>query len=280
MLDANLASDDAKLEYIAGLPGGRQLIVDLVDKETPVVISRLQKRFGLRDMLSDHSKDRIFIVSFLYYFGVLTLAGETEKGELCLKVPNLVTQGLYVERVQQMLLPDPVIRDRGLDAARRVYQFGEIEPVCQFVQDVYFPLFSNRDYAQLNELTVKTCFLTLLYNDVLYIMDSEPELERRYADLTMIIRPDKRHFTIYDVLIEFKLLSLKTLGLSGERLGALSQSELYALPAVQQAMNDGKKQAMDYANRLARKYPRLNLKAFVVVSLGMERICFVHLENR
>ena len=273
---------DAKLEYIAGLPGGRQLIVDLVDKETPVVISRLQKRFGLRDMLSDHSKDRIFIVSFLYYFGVLTLAGETEKGELCLKVPNLVTQGLYVERVQQMLLPDPVIRDRGLDAARRVYQFGEIEPVCQFVQDVYFPLFSNRDYAQLNELTVKTCFLTLLYNDVLYIMDSEPELEleRRYADLTMIIRPDKRHFTIYDVLIEFKLLSLKTLGLSGERLGALSQSELYALPAVQQAMNDGKKQAMDYANRLARKYPRLNLKTFVVVALGMERICFVHLENR
>jgi hypothetical protein len=54
----------------------------------------------------------------LYYFGVLTLAGETEQGELRLKVPNIVMQGMYVERVLQMMLPNPVMRDQGVDAAK------------------------------------------------------------------------------------------------------------------------------------------------------------------
>ena len=57
-------------------------------------------------------------------------------------------QGLYVERVQRMMLPDPVTRDRGLDAAKLVYQYGDIEPVCAFVEDVYFSVFKNRDYAR------------------------------------------------------------------------------------------------------------------------------------
>jgi len=121
MLDANLASDDSKLEYITGLPGGTDMILDLNEKGAQVNVSRLQKRFGLQDMLSDYSKDRIFIASFLYYFGVLTLSGETEQGELCLKVPNMVMQGMFVERVRRMMLPNPVIRDRGVELKNDFY---------------------------------------------------------------------------------------------------------------------------------------------------------------
>jgi hypothetical protein len=47
-------------------------------------------------------------------------------------------------------------------------------------------------------------------------MDSETEINRRYADLTMIIRPDKRHGRIFDVLIEFKFVRLKDAGISAE----------------------------------------------------------------
>ncbi len=274
MLDANLAVDDSKLEYVAGIPGGRELILSLVEKGCEVAVPDIEDRFGLSEMLSDHSKDKTFIASFLYYFGVLTLSGETDKGELVLKVPNLVMQGLYVERVQRMMLPDPVIRDRGLDAAKRVYQYGEMAPVCAFVEEAYFPVFKNRDYAQANELTLKTCFLTLLYNDILYIMDSEPELTRRYADLTMIIRPDKRYLTLFDVLIEFKFLSLKELSLSGEAIRAMPRKELYALPQVKQALEEGTAQVMDYGNRLVGRYRDLRLKRFVVVALGFERVCY------
>jgi hypothetical protein len=48
-------------------------------------------------------------------------------------------------------------------------------------------------------------------------MDSEAEIDRRYTDLTMIIRSDKRHFEIFDVLIEFKYISLKDAGMTGEK---------------------------------------------------------------
>jgi hypothetical protein len=275
MLDANLSVDQSKLEYVANLPGGLELVIALAQKGHEVHVPDIVNRFGLSEMLSDQSKDRTFIASFLYYFGVLTLAGETEQGELRLKVPNIVMQGMYVERVLQMVLPNPVIRDRGVDAAKRVYQFGEIEPVCRFVEEVYFSAFSNRDYALANELMIKTAFLTLLYNDILYIMDSEPELERRYADLTMIIRPDMRHGKILDVLIEFKFLSLKTLGLKGEQLRAMTPEALFDLPDVKQALEEGKAQVIDYGSRLARKYPALRLKSFVVAALGFERICFL-----
>ena len=279
MLDANLAVDDSKLEYTANLPGGRDMVFTLAEREASIAVLRVSSRFGLSEMLSDHSKDKTFIASFLYYFGVLTLVGETNKGELVLKVPNLVIQGLYVERVQRMMLPDPVTRDRGLDLAKRVYQYGDIEPVCAFVGDVYFSVFKNRDYAQANELTLKTCFLTLLYNDILHIMDSEPELTRRYADLTMIIRPDKRYLQIFDVLIEFKFLSLKQLGLSGEAIRSKSPAELYSLSVVKHALEEGTAQVMDYGCRLGGRYRDLRLKKFVVTALGFERICFLNADD-
>ena len=276
MLDANLAVDYSKLEYTANLPGGREIVFALAEREASIAVPRVSSRFGLSEMLSDHSKDKTFIASFLYYFGVLTLAGETDKLQLILKVPNLVMQSMYVERVQRMMLPDPVVRDCGRLAAEKVYQEGDIEPVCTFVQNHLFGVFKNRDYAQANELTVKTAFLALLYNDILYIMDSEPELKRRYADLTMIIRPDMRRGKIFDVLIEFKFLSLKQLSLSGETIRSMSPAELYAQPMVKHALEEGTDQVMDYGHRLADRYRNLRLKKFVVAALGFEHICFLN----
>ena len=279
MLDDNLATDESKLEYIAQLSKGRDLLVDLTQKAQEIVISTISKRFGIREMLSDNSKDNTFLVSFLYYFGVLTLAGETDDLKVKLKVPNMVIQSLYVERVQQMLLPDPGIRDDGKLAAEKVYQKGDIKPLCDFVENRYFTVFKNRDYRWANELTLKTAFLTLLYNDIIYIMDSEIEIDRRYADLTMIIRPDKRYGKVFDVLIEFKFVKLKDAGMSADQAKKLSQDELKQLPEIAKQIKNGEKQVQEYGNKLERKYENLRLKKFVVVSLGFERVCFKKLED-
>ena len=279
MLDDNLATDESKLEYIAQIPKGQDLLVNLTQKAHEVVVSRISKRFGMKDMLADQSKDNTFLISFLYYFGVLTLAGETPEGDMLLKVPNLVIQSLYVERVQRMLLPGPDDRDDGQFVAKQVYQKGDIKPLCDFVENRYFAVFKNRDYRWANELTLKTAFLTLLYNDILYVMDSEPEIDRRYADLTMIIRPDKRHFKIFDVLIEFKFVTLKDAGLDGEKARKLSETELRELPRIQKALETGRKQLHAYGDRLTKKYGNLRLKRFVVASLGFERISFEAVGN-
>ncbi|MCD6224780.1 MAG: AAA family ATPase [Deltaproteobacteria bacterium] len=278
MLDSNLAVDESKLEYIAGIFRGRDLLMSLVQKDQGVVISDIEDRFGIKEMLTDKSRDNTFIVSFLYYFGVLTIAGDTEDLQVILKVPNLVMKSLYVERIQKMLLPEPEDRDDGKEAAKLVYQKGEMAPLCRFMEERYFKVFHNRDYRWANELTVKTAFLTLLYNDIIYIMDSETEIDRRYADLTMIIRPDKRYGKVFDVLIEFKFVKLKDAGTSVDKVRKLSEDELMLIPEIADRIKDGVKQVQEYRKKLEQKYGNLRLQKFVVVALGFERVCFKRLD--
>jgi len=278
ILDSNLAVDESKLEYIAQISRGRDLLMNLVQKDQEVVISHIADRFGVKEMLTDKSRDNAFLVSFLYYFGVLTVAGDTEDLEVILKVPNLVMKSLYVERIQKMLLPEPGDRDDGRDAAKRVYQKGEMAPLCTFMEDRYLKVFDNRDYRWANELTIKTAFLTLLYNDIIYIMDSETEIDRRYADLTMIIRPDKRYGKIFDVLIEFKFVKLKDAGITADRAKQLSRDELMRIPEISQQLQDGEKQVYEYGKKLEQRHGNLRLQKFVVVALGFERVCFIKLD--
>ena len=274
MLDSNLAVDESKLEYMARMDRGSDLLMNLVQKNHEVIVSDIEDRFGIKEMLTDQSKDNMFLASFLYYFGVLTLAGDTANLKVRLKIPNLVMQSLYVDRIQKMLLPDPGDRDDGAEAAEQVYQKGNMAPLCAFMEHRYFKVFHNRDYRWANELTVKTAFLTLLYNDILYIMDSETEINRRYADLTMIIRSDKRHGKIFDVLIEFKFVKLKDAGVTAEKARGLSGDELAKLPEIIKQMENGEKQVYTYGNELEQRYGNLRLQKFVVVALGFERVCF------
>ena len=272
MLDTNLATDDAKLSYIANIPGGKRLLTDLNQERQEVVIQKLEGRFGMGQMLSDTSKDRRFLASFLYYFGILTLNGETDEGKLRLTVPNLVMQQLYVERLQEMLLPDPMERDDGILAAEQVYTRGNMQPLADFIEQHYFAIFRIPDYKWANELTMKTLFLSLLYNDTLYIMDSEPEVERRFPDLTMIIRPDMRRFKIFDVLIEFKYVQLHAINKTGEQVRKSSVEALRQIPLMQREMKAARQQATDYGDALQRKYPDLRLQRFAVVAVGFERL--------
>ncbi|MDM8538152.1 AAA family ATPase [Desulfobacterales bacterium HSG17] len=274
MLDGNLATDEAKLEYISQAVSGRQMLLDLLREDRTTVVSEITDRFGIKQMLMDKSKDHKFMTAFLYYFGVLTIKEETQEGKILLKIPNLVIRGLYAEQICEMLLPEPMERDDGKFAAEKLYQKGDMQPLCDFVEQSYFKVFSNRDYKWANELTVKTAFLTLLYNDILYIMDMETELDRRYSDLTMIIRPDMRRFTILDILVEFKFVKLKDAEMSGEQARKLTKEELQNLPLMKAQMEDAKKQVKDYGDVLDKRHGNLRLQKYAVVSLGFDRLCW------
>jgi len=216
ILDSNLAMDRGKIKYISQLPKGESLIVRTLDETDPVSIDRLADRFGMEDILRE-IQDESFMASLLYYFGVLTLAGNTDMGKLILRIPNLVIRRLYVERIHEILLPDSDYRTECERMADIFYTSGNLQPLCDFIEQKYFKVFDNRDYRWSNELTLKTAFLTLLFNDAFYIMDSEAAINRRYTDLSMIIRPDMRQYKLLDHLIEFKYLSLTELNMTGEQ---------------------------------------------------------------
>ncbi|RKZ36058.1 MAG: hypothetical protein DRQ49_18505 [Gammaproteobacteria bacterium] len=199
--------------------------------------------------------------------------GETELRELRFKIPNLVVRKLYVEHLFKRLLPQDTERETTRVLARNFYQNGDLQPICDFMTQRYFKVFDNRDYKTADELTIKTAFLTVLFDDVWYIMDSETVLDRRYADLTMMLRPDCRYLPLRDFLFEFKYLKLSDVKKSGAELKELSLFELENLEAVKEKLAESEGQLLDYQMRLESKYSDgLKLQLISVVAVGFERV--------
>ena len=272
ILDANLATDRAKIEYIARLPGGGQVIAAALNEAEPLHIKQLAHRFGVNDMLQPQH-DNLFMASLLYYLGVLTMSGEsTATGSVILKIPNLVVRRLYVEQLQELVIP-AFERNAALQAAETFYTTGNPQPLCAFIEQRCFKVFDNRDYRWTNELTIKTAFLILLFDDTFYIMDSETAVTREYADLTMIVRPDMRKYQLLDILIEFKYVSLAEAGFSGAEAQALSLDALKALPPVQRKLAEAQAKLAGYRRALQAKYgDRLRLRTYGIAAVGFERL--------
>jgi hypothetical protein len=95
--------------------------------------------------------------------------------------------------------------------------------------------------------------------------------------MVMIVRPDKRHGKVFDILVEFKFVALKSAGLSARDAAKLSREELENLPPLREKMEEGEKQVRDYGVVLEKRYQNLRLEKYVVVSIGFERICWKRL---
>jgi len=272
ILDDNLAMDRAKIVYISKLPEGEPLISQALNEQEPLAIAELASRFGVNEILTA-TKDTPFLASLLYYFGVLTLGGNTLGGKLIFRIPNLVVRKLYLERIQEKLLPEFVAKNEATRVVEQFYKTGQIQPLCQFREQTYFRVFDNRDYRWTNELTIKTAFLALLFSDTFYIMDSEASLDRGYADLIMIVRPDMRQYQLLDFLFEFKYVSLKQVGLTKEQVKAMSLEELKACQPIAEKLAESKTQLEGYRKTLLATYgDTLRLRTYGVVSVGYERL--------
>jgi hypothetical protein len=272
MLDENLSMDRNKLVYISKLPHGEEVLIKALSGGDSVVIPQLARRFGVEDMLTA-VKDETFMVSLMYYFGILTLAGRNNAfGKWQLKIPNLVAKQLYVERIQELLLPTYEDKQDIATVAETFCLTGNLQPLCDFLETRYFPILSNRDYRWSNELIIKISFMTLLFNDNIYMMLSEAEADRGYVDLSLIVRPDMRKFQALDLVLEFKYIGLKELGMTGEELKSLSREELADLPQVKLKLKEADAQAKTYAASLSERYQLSGLRAFSVVALGFERV--------
>lgn len=272
LLDVNLSMDKNKLAYIASRPRGEQMIVHLMENEPLLSISEIYDRFSLTELMKPQLRQES-LASLLFYFGMVTLAGYDIHAQLRLRIPNLVTRGLYFEQLRELLLPDEFVQDEGRTLAKQLYSTGAMQPLCDFIQEHVYRAFSNRDYRHANELTVKALFLSLLYNDLAYIVDSEPELERRYADLVMLLRPEQRVYQLFDLLIEFKYVDLAQVGLKAEQLRTKSTTELTSFEGIKAAFSAARTALHAYRQTLLAKYSdTLKLRVYAVVSIGFERL--------
>jgi hypothetical protein len=274
MLDSNMIMDRSKLTYLSHLPDGEKILFTALGEHPPLTIPELTDRFGIEEFLRP-SPDPAMIISLLYYFGILTL-GRPEFGRLVLTIPNLAVRKLYVEELRERLLPG--LTNEVAQLAYTCYRTGELQPVCEFIEQRYFKVLDNRDYATTaKELALKMVFLTTLFNDAFYIMDSETALERGYADLTMIVRPLMRQHRFWDFLFEFKLVNLKQAKLpeepklTGEAVKQMTVADLKT--RCQSQLTAAREQLQRYRQTLVKTYgEELRLKVFAVVAVGWERL--------
>jgi hypothetical protein len=270
LMDHNLAMDRNRLNYLAKLPHGVAVIENALDESKPLTVTKLHDRFGVEDMLKREPQGKE-LASLLYYLGVLTFDSIVGLGEIKLVIPNLVIRGLYVEKLRELLLPN-LDESSYLEARKTFYLTGDLQPLCDFIE-TRFAVFSNRDYQWKAEMAVKTAFLMFLFDDRLYILASEPELHRRYADLTLLVRPDARQYHILDHLMEFKFLKLSEVNLSAEQVRTLTTVELQQLPLVQTAFAEAQQQLAEYQPVLQQHHSEvLQFHLSIVVAIGFERL--------
>jgi hypothetical protein len=110
------------------------------------------------------------------------------------------------------------------------------------------------------------------------MMVSETEVGHGYVDLSLIVRPDMRRFQALDLLLEFKYISLKESGLTGEQAYEKTRAELAVLPVVKAKLKEAEEQARRYGAALRERYHLTDLRAFAVVALGLERVVWQAVE--
>jgi hypothetical protein len=272
LMDHNLVTDEGRLEYIADLPGGKEMIMEL-NQDKIVDIPDVTSRFGLKAMTTKSSKTKTFMGSYLYFMGMLTLEKLShQSGDRFLAIPNPVTQSLYIDGIAKWIVPDPLVRDDGHDAAIKLVSKGQIAPIRKFIEKQIFPTFNWRDRRWVNELTIKTIFMCLLENKN-FLMISERQSRSGYADLAMIVRSDCRKYQLIDTLIEFKYINPKDL--KQKNIKKMSDTTLFKLKAVQKKLQEATKQANTYSTELVSEFgDQVKLQTYVIISIGFDRLLY------
>ncbi|MEM7127212.1 MAG: AAA family ATPase [Chloroflexota bacterium] len=289
MMDQNLVPDDSKLEYIGEFEQGKALLEKALAGTEPVLVETVRRKFKVRDLFNANLQEDALGV-LLCYLGSLTPINNRPDNSVILEIPNLVIRKLYAERVLALQVNEDAAKmNTGRKATSQLFIDGDIGPLCDFVEENLLPIYDNRDAKYYNELTVKTQFMTLLYNNQLYLMDSEPELEQQYGDLSMLVRLGMQGRGLKDILIEFKYIPLskvtkaqdgKRVRMDGEAVKAAVRDELLAVDVVTEQMTKARSQLQTYRKILLKKYQdELNLHTFVVVAVGMKRILWEELAS-
>ena len=281
--DENLRTDRGKLAFLGRTSAGTGVIEKITEGHGEIKVPRLEESFSVADLTKGLEKDQGIVASFLYYLGLLTLA-PSDDASIRLRVPNLVMEKLFLDRMLRVYLPESEEGYEAREIAMRFFQDGDLGPLLGFFENRLLPVLSNRDRGApaknpeqsgsgVNETTVKTLFLSMLFDDMRYVIHFEPELDQRYADLCLLVRPEMSRRGYFDLLFEFKLIRQNDLGKKGQELKEMDKASLRKLPKVKTAFSEARKQAAYYRAALERRYgAELDLRCYVVVMVGLVRM--------
>lgn len=203
LIDTNVMSDYGKMSnlFLLDKSGESKVKIEGILKsgETAVEITRqftFEREFSSNDLLS-----------LLFYHGLLTLK-LTDSPEPILKIPNLAISKLFwtyyvaeISRTFNLKNPSDAIQN----ALRELAINGEVKLLLECVSEQLGEL-SNRDLQRFDEKYIKMLFMAYSSLSNIYIVRSEVEFKRKYADL--YFRRNNGITVKYDAIFELKYLKI------------------------------------------------------------------------
>ena len=259
LIDANVRIDYGKLRHL--LTAGRQME------------RRLNGNFDLlREVISEGRADSEIVDSFplkrlskrenflslLHYFGLLSICGATS-GMPRLAIPNQTVRRLMYGFLRDayddvnVFSVDLVRFDRLI---RQMALSGEWRPAIERLTAAMAEQTSVRDYLQ-GEKTVQGFVAAYLSFPNYFVVQTELELAKGYADLVLEPRPERYPGMSYGYVIELKYLRR---GASQEQVAATAAA---AEEQVRGYLTDG---------RLAQRNPKAEFKGLALVFCGWELV--------
>ncbi len=226
LIDPNIRTDYGKLRYLLlknnELNGNFNTLKEIVVNGE--IATQLYHTFAMDDII-EHDKFK----SFLYYLGLLTIKDALYGNKFILGIPNEVVKTLHHEYIRRSLEEFFKLRINTSflsDEFDKMAFQGEWKTMFNYIFDKLYDTASLRDFID-RESGIKMFLLAYLGMSPLYISESEPEMNKGYADIFL-----RKNFAItdktqFEYLIELKYVKAGDLDsdgkLSDERLNALKE---------------------------------------------------------
>ncbi len=217
LIDENVRIDYGKLLFLLleekKLNGNFSILSDIIENGS--IDTQLIHSFALKDIL-EKSKFK----SFLYYLGLLTIKKHYIASRYQLTIPNEVIRTMHFDYIRQALTESfkldidiEFLETEFADVAIK----GEWQALFRYILEKFYAATSLRDFV-LREHSIKMFLLPYLGLSPYFHVESEPEMNRGYADLFFRSKTD---LTNYEYLIELKYLKSEDLPKDQEKLNAL-----------------------------------------------------------
>ena len=174
--------------------------------ESNTIHSTIVDRFPVTKLTSPEN-----FISLLYYFGLLTITGSDEEHKAVLKIPNEAVKRLYYDYIKETyeetgILSIDLIR---YEAAMKEMAFhGKWQPLITYLVEQMEASMGIRDLIT-GEKGIQAFLNVYLGLSSLYLVYSEKELKKGYADL--VLEPFVAQYPAlkYAYLVEIKYIKAR-----------------------------------------------------------------------
>jgi hypothetical protein len=217
--------------------------------------SKIVKGFPLEKL-----KDPENFKSLLFYLGLLTIKGP-EKDKLRLEIPNETVKRLYYDYIEEAYRETGIFNldlDKYANLMTDMAYDGKWRPLIEFITGRMKESMSLRDLIT-GEKSIQAFLNVYLGLSDLYIIHSEKEMNKGYADLALEPFLARYEGIKYSYLLEIKYLK------SGVKRGD---------PGVQELINTAEEQLKNYSmdEKFAKNIENTRLIRLVLIFSGHEAI--------